>query len=118
MLIRKSKEKKKRQKLIMSATEYTEAMALMDQYQSYSCPICLEDYEVRDGTSSADVNDNGENETLIHYDSFSNKVYLGCDGAPIQLLRCGHSSCNKCWNEWIGTGKDSGLCHVCKKETL
>ena len=111
-----------REKLMkMDGKEYMEAMALMDQYQCYSCPICLEDYNVRNCSSLPDVeqeSDNHEDERIMNYNSFSKKEFLGCDESPIQLLRCGHSTCQKCWTEWLATGKDSGLCPVCKKDIV
>ncbi len=109
--------RKKRKTRKMNEQEYSEAMALMDRYQCHLCPICLEDYTVSDGLSST-VEDVEKNETEKNYNSFSNQQYCGCDGAPIHLLRCGHSTCQECWTVWIQTGKSSGLCPVCKENIL
>lgn len=123
VLLLRMKQEKKRELLEMNEKEKLEAMTLMDQYQCYSCPICLEDYEVKDEGSSAssleeDDNVNDEQTPQRNYNSFSRKVYYGIDNDPIQLLRCGHSTCKQCWKEWLATGQDQGLCPVCKEDIL
>lgn len=86
----------------LNEEEQTEATSLMNKYQCYSCPICLEDF-----TNAAVANDGGESYTEAH-------KFIGSDNVQIHLLRCGHSTCQRCWDEWIIVGKNLRLCPVCK----
>mmetsp|Transcript_24084 Transcript_24084/g.35848 ORF Transcript_24084/g.35848 Transcript_24084/m.35848 type:complete len:379 (-) Transcript_24084:189-1325(-) len=94
----------------MSEEDREEALSLMKRYQCLSCPICLEDYE------ESSTREDCEHGNKDDYNSITRIRYLGCDGEPIQLLRCGHSACHGCWNEWTTIGVHPQTCPVCKKD--
>jgi len=95
----------------MNEQEQEEALSLMKKYQCFSCPICLEDYE-----ESSEKEDDREGGNGDDCKSVERIRYLGCDGKPIQLLRCGHSTCHGCWEEWMAMGRNSQICPVCKED--
>jgi hypothetical protein len=99
----------------LSEQENEEATSLMKRYQCYSCPICLEDYQENE-LSCLESMEEGRVNTETSYGSLPKIEYFGSDGVPIQLLRCGHSSCRRCWDEWISHGKNSTECPVCKRD--
>jgi hypothetical protein len=107
-----SRAKGKDQLRELSEQENEEAISLMKRYQCYSCPICLEDYQENELSSMEEGRLNIE----TNYGSLPKTEYFGSDGEPIQLLRCGHSSCRRCWDEWISHGKNSTECPVCKRD--
>lgn len=94
----------------LNEEEKTEATLLMNKYECYSCPICLEDF-TSTPSSSGDQCDYAGNDIYN-----GNKKFIGSDNSPIKLMRCGHSTCQRCWNEWIHAKSDSRLCPVCKKD--
>lgn len=96
----------------MNQDELGEALSLMKRYQCFSCPICLEDYEESSVVEDCEGG-NGDNED---YNSVKRIRYLGCDKEPIRLLRCGHSACHSCWEEWRLTGRNAQSCPVCKED--
>jgi hypothetical protein len=89
----------------LNEEEQTEATSLMNKYQCYSCPICLEDF-----TNAVNATENGT-ESYTEENKF-----IGSDNVQIHLLRCGHSTCQRCWDEWITVGKNLRLCPVCKRD--
>ena len=118
----------------LTEEEHNEASSLMRRYQCFSCPICLEDYKEVASNSFNDIDEDGlethltntkyesnsdgdrtEAQSSIDYGSISRVQYEGCDGSPINLLRCGHSTCQKCWDEWNSIAKNTNLCPVCKR---
>ena len=93
----------------LSDVERGEATSLMKKYQCYSCPICLEDYA---DTSSDGESSNGN----YDYKSITSSNFVGADKVPIHLLRCGHSTCQRCWDQWICIAKNASSCPVCKSD--
>merc|ERR1712165_240450 len=43
--------------------------------------------------------------------------YIGKDGQPVKLLRCGHVFCQSCFDDWVQMGRsDVFKCPVCKQD--
>ncbi len=96
----------------LNEEEQTEATSLMNKYQCYSCPICLEDFT---NASSAVVPNDCDGTVTRSSESYTEEhKFIGSDNVQIHLLRCGHSTCQRCWDEWITMGKNLRLCPVCK----
>jgi uncharacterized membrane protein YgcG len=74
----------------LSDLDRAHAEALQGNYQSTSCPICLENFA---------------------------STTEGSDGQPIKLLRCGHVFDESCWAEWVSSGRgDVTKCPVCRMD--
>jgi hypothetical protein len=102
----------------LSEEEKTKATSLMKQYDNYSCPICLEEYISEDDDEKANLNQNYNSIQNSTDDNNNNNKYLGSDKEAIKLLRCGHSTCQRCWNEWEATNlaENPRLCPVCRRD--
>jgi hypothetical protein len=93
----------------MDAQEHEKAEMLMNRYECYSCIICLEVYNKEECGGNINEIEEGSD-----YGSLKEKNFVGVDQEPIQLLRCGHSTCRSCWTMWAQQGKSSSLCPLCK----
>lgn len=93
----------------MDAQEHEKAEMLMNQYECYSCIICLEVYNKEECGNNINETEEGSD-----YGSVTEINFAGADKEPIQLLRCGHSTCRSCWKMWAQQGKNSNLCPLCK----
>lgn len=95
----------------LSKLDRERALALMGRYKCTSCPICLEDFQL-------DANPVSENDKGTETINGTEK-YIGNDGKPVQVLKCGHAFCDTCWNDWISKGSsgfDVRKCPICKQD--
>jgi len=84
----------------LSKMDRDKALVLMGQYKCTSCPICLEDFQLDKNATRKDT-------------------YIGSDGKPPQLLKCGHAFDVTCWNDWISKGSAAfnvRKCPICKQD--
>ena len=86
----------------LSELDRSRAEALQGRYQCTSCPICFEEFQVRnDGSETT-----GEERSKV-----------GSDGLPLKLLRCGHVFDHTCWTEWVEKGQGVvSRCPVCNQD--
>jgi len=86
------------------------AMVLMGKYKCTSCPICLEDFRL---VSNVAVGHREEERVAS-----KKEKYLGSDGKPIQVLKCGHAFDVSCWENWItkGSAGFDGKCPICRHD--
>ena len=100
----------------LSKLDRDRAQALQGRYQATSCPICLEDFTVRDRVT-------GETRPLLQ-DAFTmhpsssdfQREILGSDGLPVHLLSCGHVFDRHCWNQLVRYQPDAALtCPICRQ---
>jgi uncharacterized membrane protein YgcG len=115
------------------------AEALQGTFRATSCPICLENFKMKSefctvinegeaaattavetqeteplvGTSLPDTNQTTESPQEPDDDSL-----VGSDGLPLQLLRCGHTFDETCWQEWISNGNTNSIhkCPICQQD--
>lgn len=101
------------------------AMALMGKFECTSCPICLEDFVVvhpgNDPSSvDHDSHDHNKNEDKNIKDKDKDRTdgnYMGSDGKPLQLLRCGHAFDKTCWEAWTSKhSRNIHQCPICKQD--
>lgn len=78
------------------------ATALQGRFQAKSCPICLEDFQVIEGS---------------HCNETEKFTQNGSDGLPLRLLRCGHIFDETCWAEWVSSGHHGKVdkCPICQQ---
>jgi len=86
------------------------AMVLMGKYKCTSCPICLENFRL---ISNVAVGHREEEEVAS-----KKEKYIGSDGKPIQVLKCGHAFDVSCWKSWItkGSAGFDGKCPICRHD--
>ena len=88
----------------LTHAEKIEAKKLQQEYNTSSCPICLESFQIE------------SEDGLKRVDSFGIPI-LGTDGLPLKLLRCGHIMDMTCWLNWVKTGHGASLkCPVCRED--
>ena len=94
------------------------ALVLMGKYECSSCPICLEDFKCphlesgkkRESPPTSPV-------SSPDHDSNAGIPYIGSDGKPLQLLRCGHAFDKSCWEEWTSSPScNIYQCPICKQD--
>lgn len=84
----------------LSKMDRDKALVLMGQYKCTSCPICLEDFQLDKNATQKDK-------------------FIGSDGKPLQVLKCGHAFDATCWSNWISKGSAAfnvRKCPICKKD--
>mmetsp|Transcript_31385 Transcript_31385/g.72239 ORF Transcript_31385/g.72239 Transcript_31385/m.72239 type:complete len:392 (-) Transcript_31385:95-1270(-) len=101
------------------------------QFQTTSCPICLETFqgkhEIENNDDDNDDNDENEEEGKEEDPSSSSNPSnweipkMGNDGKPIKMLRCGHIFDETCWHQWINSSSNSAganacICPVCRQD--
>ena len=107
----------------MTAKERERARALQRDFQTKSCPICLEPFDsTPDKDTDKETGALGEDEkssqkqTLKRVDSYGIPL-RGTDGQPLKLLRCGHIFDLTCWQIWVDSGQGNPLiCPVCRQD--
>jgi uncharacterized membrane protein YgcG len=103
------------------------ARALTGKYECTSCPICLEDFKVvvedkdqnHDRRTEHDnllLNNYGGNEDSNNPTTKAPPSYIGSDGKPVRILKCGHSFDESCWVDWIKRGSNVRQCPICKQD--
>jgi len=95
----------------LSKLDREKALVLMGRYKCTSCPICLEDFKL--DPNAVSKNDEG---TVT---GNGIEKYIGSDGKPLQVLKCGHAFRATCWNDWISKGSagfDVRKCPICKQD--
>jgi len=106
----------------LSHHEREEARKLQKEYQTYSCPICLENFDVADiakledeGNEGAGVGENGSG-GMRRVDSYGIPL-SGTDGQPLKMLRCGHVFDLSCWTAWVHSGHGNpNVCPICRMD--
>jgi len=78
----------------MNFMDMRRAQSLQGHYQTSSCPICLEDFQIRPDGSR-----------------------IGSDGRPVKLLRCGHVMDEMCLANWVNSGHGAHYdkCPICRE---
>jgi len=112
------RKKKKEYALVhshLSRIDRSSALALMGKYQCTSCPICLEDFQMNvDIDCADDGQQHKERGALL---PTAKEQYIGSDGKPIQVLKCGHAFDASCWEAWISnTSRNIHQCPICKED--
>ncbi len=114
----------------LNQLDRTRAEALQGRYRSTSCPICLEDFQVKTSAPSTSAGHDHEETTeslKCKKDSHANLRHtsptldsdtsdmIGSDGLPLRLLRCGHVFDETCWAEWVDKGSSITRCPICQQ---
>jgi uncharacterized membrane protein YgcG len=98
----------------LSQIDRDRALVLMGKYTVTSCPICLEDFQQvsseEEASNSTSTNTNHNNDRSAPVEK-----YIGSDGKPIQVLRCGHAFDETCLRNWISRGTNVQNCPICKE---
>jgi len=141
------RDRQKRTRYIESRSQLTaldrdKARRKQQQYQTKSCPICLEPFLENHSSSSSGDDENKAN-TLKEKDdtkdatssddtpppttTTTTKAFprvdsyglplLGADQKKIKYLRCGHIFCESCWKNWVHSGHGNPcICPVCRQD--
>jgi uncharacterized membrane protein YgcG len=125
----------------LTAVEREKARLLQRDFQTKSCPICLDSFdygedlfleedENNNTSAAADtvVVDGLEEErkkpasssspfgTMKRVDSYGIPLH-GMDRRKIKLLRCGHIFCESCWKGWVHSGHGNPcICPICRQD--
>ena len=125
----------------LSGVEKEKARLLQKKYNTRSCPICLEPFDVSDSEEQGQVNDGNSsnsgpessplikqnreaadelkkpaNSGMRRVDSYGIPL-VGCDGRKIKMLRCGHIFCDTCWRTFAHSGCGNPcICPVCRQD--
>ena len=97
----------------LSQKEKIIARKLQIDYRCTACPICLEPFIKKEPLKKNSKRD-GENKDG---NSDSEQVaYIGSDGRPLKLLRCGHVFDQTCWKSWVSDGQGNPyICPICRQ---
>lgn len=100
--------------------DHDKALVLMGKYECSSCPICLEDFKSPNEESGSFEKKKGSPPTSPVSkpdDTNAGIPYIGSDGKPLQLLRCGHAFDKSCWEEWTSSSsRNIHQCPICKQD--
>ena len=98
----------------LSGVDKEKARQCQRDFQTKSCPICLENFE---DAPLEDVEGEGTpSGTMRRVDSYGIPV-RGNDGRPLKMLRCGHIFDDSCWTTWVNSGFGNPCnCPVCRQD--
>jgi hypothetical protein len=109
----------------LTPVDREKARLLQKEFQTRSCPICLETFDY--GEDLLLVGDDDEDTSLRDHrpetnggmkrvDSYGIPLN-GPDRKRIKLLRCGHIFCESCWKGWVHSGHGNPcICPVCRQD--
>ena len=120
----------------LTGVDREKAERLQREFQTRTCPICLEyfDFDHHDGSKKTLLLGNskhpeedclrlGSNMQLspFSYEPPVTESYVlpqrGADGRRVKLLRCGHIFCESCWKSWVHSGCGNPCnCPVCRQD--
>jgi len=90
----------------MSGPEKVRAKLLQEEYSCRACPICLEEFPLKEGTTES-----------VEAKTVDPLPTVGSDGLPLKLLRCGHVFDLSCWKCWVDKGQGNPLkCPICRQD--
>eukprot|EP00979_Chaetoceros_neogracilis_P018152 scaffold10555_cov228-Chaetoceros_neogracile.AAC.4 len=121
ILVEKRKTEYVKVKSHLDKIDNDRAMALMGKYECSSCPICLEDF-IHVGIANDEKDIQNPPTSPTPSNNLETNIgaaipYIGNDGKPLQLLRCGHAFDKSCWEEWISTPSSNiHQCPICKQD--
>lgn len=120
----------------LTPAEREKARLLQKEFQTTSCPICLEPFDygedlmLDDGDADEGISrelgvqtkPDGEDSKRIgtggmkRVDSYGIPLN-GPDRKKLKLLRCGHIYCESCWKGWVHSGHGNPcICPVCRQD--
>jgi len=113
----------------MNAAEREKARTLQKEFQSSSCPICLEPFGSSSGNDKGDLSVDDDDastkgcvpkreqqQKMKRVDSLGIPLN-GNDEKPIKFLRCGHIFDETCWKMWVDSGHGNVMmCPVCRQD--
>jgi hypothetical protein len=109
----------------LTPVEREKARLLQKEYQTKTCPICLECFdceedlmldETPDGVQSEKPTWSSVGKAMKRVDSYGIPLN-GSDRKKIKLLRCGHIFCESCWKQWVHSGQGNPcICPVCRQD--
>eukprot|EP00531_Pseudo-nitzschia_arenysensis_P006754 CAMPEP_0116131236 /NCGR_PEP_ID=MMETSP0329-20121206/8901_1 /TAXON_ID=697910 /ORGANISM="Pseudo-nitzschia arenysensis, Strain B593" /LENGTH=836 /DNA_ID=CAMNT_0003625659 /DNA_START=144 /DNA_END=2654 /DNA_ORIENTATION=- len=117
----------------LNAVEREKARLKQKQFQTKSCPICLESFsgfdDDDDRTQATNVESCGDASSsekkplcqrssggMVRVDSYGIPLN-GADDKKIKFLRCGHIFCESCWRNWVHSGYGNPcICPVCRQD--
>lgn len=98
----------------LSPQEREKARKLQREYHTMSCPICLENFDIKAEESTGD--EENISSGMRRVDSFGIPL-SGTDGQPLKILRCGHIFDSSCWGTWVQSGQGNpNQCPVCRMD--
>lgn len=114
---------------LLTPVEREKARLLQKEYQTRSCPICLESFDYGEDSMLEEENTDeagrqnvdrerktGNNGGMKRVDSYGIPLN-GLDRKKIKLLRCGHIFCESCWKQWVHSGQGNPcICPVCRQD--
>jgi len=90
----------------LKKAEMVRAKLLQEKYSCTACPICLEEFSLKEGTTES-----------VETKTVDPLPTVGSDGLPLKLLRCGHVFDLSCWESWVDKGKGNPLnCPLCRQD--
>jgi len=82
------------------------AKLLQEAFSCSVCPICLEEFPTKEGTTES-----------VETKTVDPLPTVGSDGLPLKLLRRGHVFDLSCWNCWVEKGQGNPLkCPLCHQD--
>ena len=108
----------------LNAIEKEKARQLQKEFNTRSCPICLEPFGIDDIINLPDTKKAPQDrdiatkkkQHLKRIDSFGIPL-IGTDDKPIKLLRCGHIFDESCWKLFVDSGYGNPwICPVCRQD--
>lgn len=118
----------------LTPVEREKARLLQREFQTRSCPICLEPFDYGEDLFLMEEDENGKVGSYLggsiegekkrpassggmkRVDSYGIPL-TGMDRRNIKLLRCGHIFCESCWKGWVHSGYGNPcMCPVCRQD--
>ena len=100
----------------LSGVDKEKARQCQRDFQTKSCPICLENFEDAPLGEEEVAGEGTPSGTMKRVDSYGIPV-RGNDGRPLKMLRCGHIFDDSCWTTWVNSGFGNPCnCPVCRQD--